>query len=240
MLNDAFGNLGDEMKAMKDGRAILMTEIKNNRNQLRVQTEQTLAEANAFLNDTGKANDLLAAQTRRMLAQADKDLKAQSARALAEANGLIAAIRKDVASLKAEAGRILEGASGFLARTGVDNARLKDQTRKMLAQARGESRANTRQSLAEAGKVVAQTKAAVAELKMDTGRLLADAAGVMKQLSTASQHRAAAWQSILQLLHGRSSRPASHTAQEAIAPKSRKAAAKRTSGGHKGRGRKVA
>ena len=239
MSNDAFGNLGSELKTMKDGRASLRAEIKDNRNRLRVETGQTLAAASEFLSDTGKANDRMAAQTHQMLAQADKDLKVQAKQTLAEANSLLAAIRKDVVALKADAGRILAGASGFLTQTGADNAKLFGQTRKMLAHARAESKAQTRQSLAEAGKVITQTKASVAGLKMDTGRLLADAAGVMKQLSATSRQRSAAWRGILGLLHGRASQPASHIAAEAAATGkgSRKATARRSSKGH---GRKVA
>ncbi len=242
MSNDAFGNLGSEMKVMKDGRASLRTEIKDSRNRLRVETGQTLAAASEFLSDTGKANDRLAAQTRQMLAQADKDLKVQAKRTLVEANDMLAAIRKDVAALKADAGRILTDASGFLTQTGADNAKLFGQTRKMLAHARAESKAQTRQSLAEAGKVITQTKASVAGLKMDTGRLLADAAGVMKQLSATSRQRASAWRGILGLLHGRTSQPVSHVTAETAAAGNggRKATARRTHGGVKGHARKVA
>ena len=135
MTNDVFGNLGSEMKTMKDGRENLKVEIKDHHDRLRVETGRTLAAASEFLSQTGKANDRLAAQTRHILAQADKDLKAQALRTAAEAHDLLAAIRKAVAALKADAGQIRSDGRSFLTQTGVENTKLKDRTWKMLASA---------------------------------------------------------------------------------------------------------
>ena len=184
MPNDTFGNLGNEMRAMKDGRAGLMAEIKDNRSRIRVQTGQILAAAERFIAETGKANEKLASQTRQMLSPVKRELKARTGRTLAEADKLVGAIRKDVAALKAEAGRILTDAGGFLAQTRSDNAKLRGQTHRMLARDKAESKAQAR-------KVMARTKAAVAGLKTETGRVLADATGVMRRLSEASRQRAA-------------------------------------------------
>ena len=242
MSNDAYGSLGNEMKAMKEGRAGLMAGIKVNRKRIQVETGQTLAAADKFVVETGKANGQLAGQTRQMLAQAQRDLKARTRQTLAGANELAAAIRKDVAALKADAGRILTDARGFLSRAGSDNVQLGVQTRKMLAHARTESKAQTRQALAEAGKVMAQTKVAVAGLRTETGRVLADATGVMRRLSNASRQRASGWQSILHMLHSNGPRPSAMPAGHTASPAqpARKTAAKRTRTGAKGHKRRAA
>jgi hypothetical protein len=235
MSNDAYGNLGSEMKVMQTGRANLMTGIKNNRNRLRGETGQTLAAAREFLGQTGKANAHLAAQTHQMLAQSEKDAKARARQTLAEARQMAATIRKNVSALKIQAGQILVDAQGFLTRTGSDNAALKNQTRKMLANARAESKAHTRQTMAEADQLIVRTKQSVAGLKTQTGHMLADAAGVMKQLTHASRERAAAWNGILHMLHGNMSRSAAAhvvetpAATAAKAPKKAKAHARKPS-----------
>ncbi len=224
MSNDAYGDLGNRMKAMKDGRVNLMEEIKDNHKRIRAETGQTLAAADRFVVETGKANEKLAAQTRQMMAQARRDLKARAGQTLTDATRLAAAIRKGVAALKADAGRIITDASGFLARTGSDNARLRVQTRKMLAHARTESKAQTRQALAEAGKAMVRTRAAVAGLRTDTTRVLADAAGVMQRLCTSSRQRAAGWRDVLRTVHGGRRAPAG--ASVAAAPAQRPAKTK--------------
>jgi ElaB/YqjD/DUF883 family membrane-anchored ribosome-binding protein len=188
MSNNDYGNLGNEMKAMKDGRASLMVETKDNRDRIRAQTER-------FVSETGKAREKLAAQTRQMLSQAQRKLNARTRQTLAEADELVGAIRKDVAGLKAEAGRIITGASGFLAQTRSDNAKLRGQTHKMLAHAHAETKAQAR-------KVMAQTRTAVAGLKTETGRVLAEATGVMQSLCTSSRQRAAGWRDVLRTVRG--------------------------------------
>jgi hypothetical protein len=195
MSGNDYGNLGNEMKAMKNGRASLMAGIKDNHSRIRVQTGQSLAAAARFIAETGKANEKLASQTRQMLSPVKRELKARTGRTLAEADKLVGAIRKDVAALKAEAGRIITDASGFLAQTSSDNAKLRGLTHKMLAHDKAESKA-------QAGKVMARTKATVAGLKTETGRVLADATGVMRRLSEASRQRAAGWRNVLHVLHG--------------------------------------
>lgn len=188
MSGNDYGNLGNEMKAMKDDRASLTVEIKDNRDRIRAQTERFVAE-------TGNAREKLAAQTRQMLAQAQRELKARTRQTLAEAGKMMTGIAKDIAALKADAGRIITDANGFLAQTSSDNAKLRGQTHKMLASAKAESKAQGR-------KVMAQTKAAVAGLRTETGRVLADAAGVMKRLCTSSRQRAAGWRDVLRTVRG--------------------------------------
>jgi len=188
MSGNDYGNLGNEMKAMKDDRASLTVEIKDNRDRIRAQTERFVAE-------TGKAREKLAAQTRQMLSKAQRELKAGTRQTLAEADELVTAIRKDVAALKADAGRIMADASGFLSQTSSDNAKLRGQTHKMLASDKAESKAQAR-------KVMAQTRTAVAGLKTETGRVLADAAGVMQRLCTSSRQRAAGWRDVLRTVRG--------------------------------------
>jgi hypothetical protein len=133
------------MKAMKDGRASLMVETKDNRDRIRTQTGQSLAAAERFVAETGKANEKLAAQTRQMLAPVKRELRGQ--------------------------------------------------THKMLASAHAGTKAQAR-------KVMVETKAAVAGLKMETGRVLADAAGVMQRLCTSSRQRAAGWRDVLRTVRG--------------------------------------
>jgi hypothetical protein len=65
----------------------------------------------------------------------------------------------------------------------------------MLASAKAESKAQAR-------KVMAQTRTAVAGLKTETGRVLADAAGVMHRLCTSSRQRAAGWRDVLRTVRG--------------------------------------
>jgi ElaB/YqjD/DUF883 family membrane-anchored ribosome-binding protein len=183
------------MKAMKDGRASLTVEIKDNHSRIRAQTGQSLVAAERFVAETGKAHEKLAARTRQMLAQAQRELKARTRQTLAEADELVGAIRKDVAALKADAGRIITDASGFLSQTSSDNAKLRGQTHKMLAHARAELKTQARETMA-------QTKAAVAGVKTETGRVLADAAGVMHRLCTSSRQRAAGWRDVLRTVRG--------------------------------------
>ena len=206
MSNDDYGSLGNEMKAMKAGRASLMAGIKDNRKRIRAEAGQTLTAADRFIAETGKANAKLAHETRQMLAQANRESKARTRQTLADANDLAASIRKDVAALRADAAQILVSAHGFLTQAGADSAKRRCETRKMLARARTESKAQTRHTLAEAGKAVVQARQAVAGIKIETGRVLADATGVMRQLSAASHQRAAGWRNILGMLHG-GSRP---------------------------------
>jgi ElaB/YqjD/DUF883 family membrane-anchored ribosome-binding protein len=234
MSNNAYGNLGNEMKAMQDGRKNLMAEIKDSTSRIRVQSGQTLAAARTELGETSKANGRLASQTRQMLTQAGKELKDRTRETLAQADQMVAAIRKDVAALKADAGEILCAAGGFLAQTSSDNARLKVQTHKMLSHARIESKSQAREVLTQAGAAIAQTKVAVAGVKAQTGRILADATGVMKQLSEASRQRAVAWRDILHSLHSGAIRPATQRLSGAATGKSvHKAAPKRTKTGGK-------
>ena len=188
MSGNGYGNMGNEMKAMADDRASLRAETK-------VNTERFVAEA-------GKAREEMAAQTRRMLAQAQGELKARTRQTLAEADELAAAIRKDVAALKADAGRILSDANGFLSQTGSDNAKLRDETHKMLAGVKAECKAQARKIKAQNRKAMAQTREAVAGLRTEAARILADAAGVMQRLCTSSRQRAAGWREVLRMVHG--------------------------------------
>jgi hypothetical protein len=230
MSGNGYGNLGNEMKAMKDGRASLMVETKDNRDRIRAQTER-------FVSETGKAREKLAAQTRQMLSQAQRELKARTRQTLAEADELVGATRKAVAGLKADAGRIITDASGFLAQTSSDNAKLSGQTHKMLAHAHAETKAQAR-------KVMAQTKAVVAGLKTETGLVLADAAGVMQRLCTSSRQRAAGWRDVLRTVRGNGRGTPAGTsvagAAAATGKGSRKTTARRTQGGSKRHARKVA
>ena len=173
MSGNDYGNLGNEMKAMKDDRKNLLAETK-------VQDKKRKAETRKFMADTNAAN---------------AELKAETHQLLADANKMMGGIRKDVAGLKADAGRIITDASGFLAQTSSDNAKLRGQTRKMLAHAHAETKAQAR-------KVMVQAKAAVAGLKTETGRVLADAAGVMQRLCTSSRQRAAGWRDVLRTVRG--------------------------------------
>jgi F0F1-type ATP synthase membrane subunit b/b' len=138
MSGNDYGNLGNEMKAMKDDRKNLVVETK-------VQDEKRKAETRKFMADTNAANAELKAETHQLLADADK---------------MMGGIRKDVAGLKAEAGRIITDANGFLSQTSSDNAKLRAQTHKMLAHAHAETKAQARQ-------VMVETKAAVAGILAD-------------------------------------------------------------------------
>jgi ElaB/YqjD/DUF883 family membrane-anchored ribosome-binding protein len=142
-----------------------------------------------------------------MLTQAGRELKDRTRETLAQADQMVAAIRKDVAALKANAGEILCAAGGFMAQTTSDNAKLKLQTRKMLSHARIDGKSQAREVLARAGDAIAQTKVAVAGVKAQSGRILAEAAGVMRQLSEASRQRAGAWRDILHSLHAGTQNP---------------------------------
>jgi hypothetical protein len=179
MSGNDYGNLGNEMKAMKDDRKNLVVETK-------VQDEKRKAETRKFMADTNAANAELKAETHQLLADAGK---------------MMGGIRKDVAGLKADAGRIITDASGFLAQTSSDNAKLRGQTHKMLASDKAESKAQAR-------KVMAQTRTAVAGLKTETGRVLAEATGVMQRLCTSSRQRAAGWRDVLSTVRGNGRRAA--------------------------------
>ena len=143
MSGNDYGNLGNEMKAMKDGRESLIAETK-------AQDKKRKAETRKFVADTNAANAELKAETHQLLADADK---------------MMGGIRKDVAGLKAEVGRIITDANGFLAQTGSDNAKLRGQTHKMLAHAHAETKAQAR-------KVMVETKAAVGGILAEAGDLM--------------------------------------------------------------------
>jgi len=224
MSNDAFGNLGNEMRAMKAGRANLVTEIRDNHSRVRgeaeklqsatrqtldqsaAQTRQMLARstkdvkaaARQTLDQAGKTNQRQAAQTRQMLAQSTKDVKAAARQTLAEAASLTKAIRKDLAALKTGVGRIIADADGFLVDAGKEGTKRKAQTRRVLKEALAESKGQTRQVLTEA-------------------------AAVMRRLSEASRKRSAEWREILRSLHGSAWR----TSATAYAPASKAPAAKK-------------
>lgn len=192
MSNNAYGNLGNEMKAMQDGRKSLMAEIKDSTDRIRVQTGQTLTAARTELGETSKANGRLASQTRQMLTQAGKELKERTRETLAQADQMAAAIRKDVAALKADAGEILCAARGFLAQTSSDNAKLKVQTHKMLSHARIESKAQAREVLAQAGAAIAQAFARPGPVRQshpDQGRVSAAPPGTSPQQESGRQCR---------------------------------------------------
>ena len=211
MSSNAYGTLGNEMRAMKDGRKGLMAGVRRNRRRIRTETGQLLAKANGFVCEIGKANDRLASQTRQTLAKADKDLRAQARQTMADTKDLLAAIRKDVAALKADAGRITTEAQEFLGQTGSENAKLRAETHKMLANARAGSKAQARQALTEA-------KATVVGLKVQTDRILAEAADVMLRLCEASRQRAAAWRDIIRSMQDGPSQASAGAAPRAAAP----------------------
>jgi len=184
MSGNDYGNLGNDMKAMKDGRASLIAETA-------AEGRKRKAETDKFMADTNAANAELKAETHQLLADADKmmggirkdvaGLKAETHQLLADADKMMGGIRKDVAGLKAET-------SGFLAQTGSDNAKLRGQTHKMLAHAHAETKAQARQ-------VMVETKAAV-------GGILAEAGDLMQRLCTSSRQRAAGWRDVLRTVRG--------------------------------------
>jgi hypothetical protein len=182
-----------------------MVRVRQNGQRIRRETGQALAGAGRLVHEMGEANRRAASQTRQTLVKSRQDLRGQTRRTMAAISELLSAIRSDVTVLKADAGRITTEARDFLAQTGSDNAKLRVQTHKRLASARAQSQVQARQTLAEAGQVMVETKTAVAELKAQTGRMLAEAADVMKGLCAASRHRAAAWQDIIRSMqNGRS------------------------------------
>ena len=81
MSNDDYGNLGTEMKAMKDERRRLMAQTKARGRRRKAETKQALADADKFMADTSQANAKLAARTRQILAEAQM----ATAKSLAEA-----------------------------------------------------------------------------------------------------------------------------------------------------------
>ncbi len=147
MSNDAFGNLGNEMRAMKAGRANLVTEIRDNHSRVRGAAEKLQSA-------TWQTLDQSAAQTRHMLARSAKDVKAAARQTLDEAASLTKAIRKDLAALKAGVGRIIADADGFLVNAGKEGTKRKAHTRKVLKEALAESKGQTRQVLTEATAVM--------------------------------------------------------------------------------------
>jgi hypothetical protein len=147
MSDNDYENLGNEMKAMKNRRAGLMVEIKGNHRRIRTQTGKTLAAAERFVAETGKANEKMAAQTRQMLAQAQRELKVG-------------------------AGRIITDACEFLAQTSSDNAKLRDRTNKMLGHAHAETKAQARRVMAQTRATVAGLKTETGQVLADAAGVM--------------------------------------------------------------------
>ena len=184
MSGNDYGNLGNEMKAMKDGRESLIAETK-------AQDKKRKAETRKFVADTNAANAELKAETHQLLADADK---------------MMGGIRKDVAGLKAEVGRIITDANGFLAQTGSDNAKLRGQTHKMLASDHAETKAQGRKVMVETkaavGGILADADKMMGGIRKDIAGLKTDVAGVMQRLCTSSQQRSAGWRDVLRTVGG--------------------------------------
>lgn len=82
MSSNVYGNLGNDMKAMKDDRATLMADIKGGRKRLHTETAHMRAEARKCLAEAGKANAQLLVET------TDR-LREDVARILAEASDVM-------------------------------------------------------------------------------------------------------------------------------------------------------
>jgi len=184
MSGNDYGNLGNEMKAMKDGRESLVAETK-------VQDEKRKAETRKFMADTNAANAELKAETHQLLADADKmmgGIRKDVTGLKAEAQQMLSEHHAGTAELKAQTHQVLAEADKFMADTSKDNAKLCAQTHKMLASAHAETKAQAR-------KVMAETKAAV-------GGILAEAGDLMQRLCTSSRQRAAGWRDVLRTVRG--------------------------------------
>ena len=195
MSNNAYGNLGNEMRTMKRQRETVAAATKRDRSRIRTETARLLSDAEKFMAETSKSNVDLKARTRRALSDAQADLKAQSRQMAREADKLAAAIGKSVSALKAEARQVLADADRFMVDTNTANTRLKGQTRRALSQAQADLKAQSRQ-------MATGIRKDVAALRAETGRIVAEAAAMVASFSNASRQRAGEWRDIVVSLRG--------------------------------------
>ena len=239
MSNEAFGNLGTEMRAMKAGRANLVTEIRDNHSRVRGEADELRSVARQTLDQACKANKQSATQTRQMLARSAKDVKAAARQTLDQAckankqsatqtRQMLARSTKDV---KAAARQTLAEAASLTKAIRKDVAALKAEAGRIMAGASG--------FIVDAGKEGAKRKAqtrrvlkeALAESKGQTRHVLTEATAVMRGLSEASRKRSAEWREILRSLHGgawRTSATVSAPASAGKAPAAKPARRKTT------------
>ena len=106
MSSNHYGNMGNEMKAMKDAREKLVADTSKANAELKAETHAKLADARKFMADTSKANAKLANETHQVLADADK---------------MVAGIRKDVAGLKTQTHQVLAEAAATVKQLAQDS-----------------------------------------------------------------------------------------------------------------------
>jgi len=142
MLNSEYGDLGKEMKSMKNRRVEGMAAVRSDRRKRSTETQEILdqgrrivAQAGDLLAQTGKANAQLQAQTRRALADARTQLNTTARQTDAMTSKTRTLVRQDVSAIKADAGRIVAGAGKFLADTHHANDMLRTTARQIVADA---------------------------------------------------------------------------------------------------------
>ena len=171
-------------------------------------------------------------QTRRVLADAQADLKVVASQTAGEASRLAEAIRKSVADLKVEAHHITADAHQFLAETSVANSRLRDRTRRALSAAQVERKTQWRVGTAQTQRFVAGIRKDVAALKVQAGQIVAEAAAMLGRFTSVSQQRATEWQDIVRGLQDGGQPVAVNTVAAAAAPaKAHRDKASRRAGG---------
>ena len=114
MSGNDYGNLGNEMKAMKDTRKNFMAQTKTQDKKLKAETHQFLTDADKMM--TGIAKDVagLKADAQQTLAPVKADLEAQHHQLANDAGKMMAGVRKNINALKAEAGQIVADAASMM------------------------------------------------------------------------------------------------------------------------------
>lgn len=132
MSGNDYGNLGNEMKALKDTRKNFMAQTKAQDKKLKAETHQFLTDADKMM--AGIAKDVaglkagaqqklaehhtataeMTAQMRQTLSPVKTDLEAQHRRLANDAGKMMTGVRKNINALKAEAGQIVADAASMM------------------------------------------------------------------------------------------------------------------------------
>ena len=129
MSSNDYGNLGQEMKTMKDARRNFMAETEDQGRERETQTRKEIE-------GLGRERKAETRKLRANMKEANADLKDQTHHILGGIrNRMVPGIRKEVAALKAEAGQILTEADKMMAGIHKEVSSLKTEVGRTLADA---------------------------------------------------------------------------------------------------------
>jgi len=194
MSTNPYGNLGQEMKQMKGQREDLKVGIKKRGQarsrevrEIKTDSARIVAQADEFLSETRTAGAARRAQTRKDLARADKELKAQARQVQSVNAETIANVQKDVADLKAQTRKELKAQARQTQSVNAETianvqkgvAELKSRTQEILTQAGADLQTTARQAAAQRRETLAGVQKGVADVKAQANQLVTEARGFL-------------------------------------------------------------